>query len=97
MERSRILFFGLHTREDSNARGYEAWLQEIDNPFFNDIPGIRHYTNWKTTSAADCAFLLSFRFHVLDSPTAKMRFGAIRTYGLCPGLDTNGAISRRDT
>ena len=73
MERVKDLILLVYTpREDSNARGYEAWLQEIDNPFFNDIPGIRHYTNWKTTSAADCAFPYShFDFMFLDSPDCK--------------------------
>ncbi|MDX2224767.1 MAG: hypothetical protein SFV21_18585 [Rhodospirillaceae bacterium] len=43
-------------REDSNQRGYEDWLRTIDNPFFNGVPGIRHYSNWKVMSPADCAF-----------------------------------------
>lgn len=34
-------------RADSNDRGYEEWLREVDNPFFNSIPGIVHYANWK--------------------------------------------------
>ena len=39
MERVKDLILLVYTpREDSNAREYEAWLQEIDNPFFNDIP-----------------------------------------------------------
>ena len=42
-------------REDSTARGYDNWLRDIDNPFFNGVSGITHYTNWKFTSAADCA------------------------------------------
>ena len=88
MERVKDLILLVYTpREDSNARGYEAWLQEIDNPFFNDIPGIRHYTNWKTTSAADCAPLLSFRFHVSDSLTARCGMGQSGSNGLCSGLD----------
>lgn len=29
------------------AKGYEPWLACEDNPFFNSIPGIRHYANWK--------------------------------------------------
>ena len=32
---------------DAEAGGYEAWLQEVDNPFFNAIPGVHHYANWK--------------------------------------------------
>lgn len=42
-------------REDSTARKYDDWLRDIDNPFFNGVPGIQHYTNWKITSPADCA------------------------------------------
>ena len=42
-------------REDSTARHYDDWLREVDNPFFNGVPGIKHYTNWKITSPADCA------------------------------------------
>lgn len=26
---------------------YEAWLREVDNPFFNSVPGIVRYANWK--------------------------------------------------
>jgi len=37
-----------HTpREDALGRDYEKWLQEVDNPFFNSIPGIVHYSNWR--------------------------------------------------
>jgi hypothetical protein len=28
-------------------RGYERWLRSTDNPFFNAIPGVHHYANWK--------------------------------------------------
>ena len=31
----------------AEARGYEQWLRDLDNPFFNAIPGIRHYANWQ--------------------------------------------------
>jgi hypothetical protein len=34
-------------RADADARGYEQWLREVDNPFFNGVPGIAEYTNWK--------------------------------------------------
>ncbi len=33
-------------RADSAARGYEGWLREVDNPFFNGVGGIAHYANW---------------------------------------------------
>lgn len=40
-------------REDRAARAYETWLRGVDDPFFNDVPGIANDTNWKITSAAD--------------------------------------------
>lgn len=27
--------------------GYADWLVRVDNPFFNAIPGTRHYANWR--------------------------------------------------
>jgi hypothetical protein len=32
---------------DAEANGYEPWLVKTDNPFFNAIPGVQHYANWK--------------------------------------------------
>jgi hypothetical protein len=32
---------------DAIERGYEGWLGKEDNPFFNAIPGIHHYANWR--------------------------------------------------
>lgn len=34
-------------REDSESRGYNPWLREIDMPFFNSVNNIKHYSNWK--------------------------------------------------
>jgi hypothetical protein len=34
-------------RADSAARGYDDWLRDVDNPFFNSVPGIVEYVNWK--------------------------------------------------
>jgi hypothetical protein len=31
----------------AEAGGYHPWLQAVDNPFFNAIPGVHHYANWK--------------------------------------------------
>ena len=31
----------------AEAGGYETWLRTVDNPFFNAIPGVHHYANWK--------------------------------------------------
>lgn len=45
-----VLFIVYCTSADAAARGYEPWLRDVDNPFFNAIPGIRHYANWKISN-----------------------------------------------
>jgi len=42
-----MVFLSYTLPEDALARGYEPWLREIDNPFFNAIPGMGLYENWK--------------------------------------------------
>jgi hypothetical protein len=42
-------------RADSVARGYEDWLRRVDNPFFNGVPGIVRYMNWKVVRQAGAA------------------------------------------
>ena len=42
-----MILITYNVREGAEADGYEQWLRDIDNPFFNSVPGIRHYTNWK--------------------------------------------------
>ena len=37
-------------RADADERGYERWLREVDNPFFNGVDGIVLYTNWKVAA-----------------------------------------------
>lgn len=44
---SKMLFLTYTPRADSELRGYGPWLRKIDNPFFNSVPGVAHYTNWK--------------------------------------------------
>lgn len=33
--------------EHVNHDEYEQWLREVDNPFFNSVPGVKRYANWK--------------------------------------------------
>ena len=70
---SRDLMLLVYTpREDSNQRGYEEWLQTIDNPFFNKIDGIKHYVNWRVSSISDCAFPYThFDTMFLDNSDSK--------------------------
>ncbi len=42
-----MVFLSYTLPADALARGYEPWLREIDNPFFNAIPGMGLYENWK--------------------------------------------------
>lgn len=40
-------------RKDSESRGYNPWLREIDMPFFNSVKKIEEYTNWKLAPESD--------------------------------------------
>jgi hypothetical protein len=42
-----VLFIVYTPGEGAQAKGYEPWLVNVDNPFFNAIPGVLHYANWK--------------------------------------------------
>ncbi len=42
-----MIFIAYTVPGDAEARGYSPWLVEVDNPFFNAIPGTRHYANWR--------------------------------------------------
>lgn len=44
-------FLSYTPREDALRRGYEAWLRETDNPFFNSVPGVHRYVNWRVASS----------------------------------------------
>jgi hypothetical protein len=54
-------------RADSNDRGYEQWLIDVDNPFFNNSEVCVRYTNWKVTDDAGVNFGFShFDFFGMD-------------------------------
>lgn len=42
-----VIFIVYTPGPGAESRGYARWLREVDNPFFNAIPGVRHYANWK--------------------------------------------------
>lgn len=44
-----VVFIAYRVGADAEPRGYADWLVRVDNPFFNDIPGTRHYANWRVT------------------------------------------------
>ena len=42
-----VIFIAYTVGEEAVARGYCPWLVDTDNPFFNAIPGVHHYANWR--------------------------------------------------
>jgi len=57
-------------RPGTDTEEYEAWLRAVDNPFFNRVPGIARYTNWKITAAATPMPFSHFDFMGVDSVEA---------------------------
>lgn len=53
-------------RDGIDMTAYEEWLRAVDNPFFNGVPGIRHYTNWKITESSAPLPFTHFDFMGLD-------------------------------
>jgi hypothetical protein len=51
----------------ATARGYEPWLRSTDNPFFNAIPGVHHYANWKLAPVPEGLGWSHFDFLALRS------------------------------
>lgn len=44
-----VIFIVYCLPADAEGRGYADWLRGIDMPFFNAIPGVRHYANWRVS------------------------------------------------
>lgn len=42
-----VIFIAYTVGDDAVARGYCPWLVKTDNPFFNAVPGVHHYANWR--------------------------------------------------
>ena len=61
-------------RADSVARGYEDWLRRVDNPFFNGVPGIVRYMNWKVVQQAGASPGFAwFDFMLIENTVAADR------------------------
>ena len=48
-------------RKETNLEKYEKWLIDVDNPFFNSINEVSHYSNWKVLNRLD-----NFDFEYFD-------------------------------
>lgn len=64
-----MILITYNVRDGAEADGYEQWLRDVDNPFFNSVPGIRHYTNWKVTAAVPDQPFRFVDFLVVDDVT----------------------------
>jgi hypothetical protein len=64
-------------RADAASRGYEDWLRKVDNPFFNRVPGIVRYENWKVhTALVNTPDYAYFDLMYVESPAAVDRVWA---------------------
>ena len=44
-----VIFIAYCLPGDAEGRGYADWLRRVDMPFFNAIPGVHHYANWRVS------------------------------------------------
>ncbi len=44
---SAALVLTYSPRDGAEDDGYADWIRRVDNPFFNGVPGIVRYTNWR--------------------------------------------------
>jgi hypothetical protein len=64
-----MLFLPYTPRPDADALRYDDWLRAVDNPFFNSVPGIAHYSNWKLSAQISGSIPFThFDFLMLDAP-----------------------------
>jgi hypothetical protein len=61
-----MIFIPYRIRDGADADGYDDWLRKIDNPFFNAIPGIKCYTNWKVYGSRHPVPFTHFDFLEID-------------------------------
>ncbi len=65
-----MILLSYSLRAGTDTAEYEAWLRSDDNPFFNGVPGIARYTNWKIIKTGSPMPFTHFDFMGLDSVAA---------------------------
>ena len=78
MTRTRTMLLLTYTpREDIDLREYHEWLRNVDNPFFNSRPGVKHYTNWRVVEhkLGSCSFTHFDLLHIEDLNSFEKVFG----------------------
>jgi len=65
--RTAMLFSSYTLPATAVSGGYETWLREVENPFFNAIPGVDRYENWEIVDAKPRALRFThFDFMILE-------------------------------
>ena len=65
-----MIYLSYTLRPGVDTIEYGDWLREVDNPFFNGVPGIARYTNWEITEAATPVPFTHFDFMGVESVEA---------------------------
>ncbi len=48
MSKKKLMLLLTYTpRDDVDLEEYHAWLRDVDNPFWNSHPAVKHYANWR--------------------------------------------------
>lgn len=73
MSSHSMLFLPYTPRDDADARGYDDWLRCVDAPFFNSVPGVAHYSNWKVAEVLTGSVPFThFDFLLLDGAVEQV-------------------------
>jgi hypothetical protein len=63
-------------RDGAEEAGYVRWLRQVDNPFFNRVPEVAHYSNWRLVDApADARYRYFDLMGMVDAAAADRMFG----------------------
>ena len=65
-----MIYLSYTLRPGVDTIEYGTWLREVDNPFFNGVPGIARYTNWEITESATAVPFTHFDFMGVESVEA---------------------------
>ncbi len=87
-------------RDRAEDEGYADWIRRVDNPFFNAVPGIVRYTNWRIIeSGGDMPYgyfdilgledLASFERVWLSQEVRAFTAGWRDKWGAEPGTDSD--------
>lgn len=87
-------------RDRAEEDGYADWVRRVDNPFFNAVPGIVRYTNWRIIEGGGnvpygyfdilgLQDLASFEHVWLNEDVRAFTAGWRDKWGAAPGTDSS--------